>query len=81
MSANPSVCPRCSGTFDCGIATGACWCADVRIVDATRQALADYYEGCLCRECLESLEAGRPRVPSVREFLATQLKRKYGRRA
>ena len=81
MSANPSVCPRCSSAFDCGIDTGACWCAGVRVAAGTREAFVGYYEGCLCRECLETLEAGRPQVPSVRAFLGAQLKRKYGRRA
>ncbi len=42
----------------------------------TRAAFAEYYEGCLCRECLTALEKDRPAVPSVRQFLASQLKRK-----
>ena len=76
MSATPSVCPRCSSEFRCGIDTGACWCAEVNVNDVTRAAFAQYYEGCLCRECLESLEAGRPEIPSVRGFLTSQLRRK-----
>lgn len=42
----------------------------------TRASLAQYYEGCLCRDCLQSLEDGRPQVPTVRAFLSSQLKRK-----
>ena len=76
MSTTPSVCPRCSKEFGCGIGTGACWCATVDVSDATRAAFAQYYEGCLCRECLESVAAGRPEVPSVRAFLTSQLRRK-----
>ncbi|HWI08883.1 MAG TPA: cysteine-rich CWC family protein [Solirubrobacteraceae bacterium] len=76
MSTTPSVCPRCSTPFGCGIDTDACWCADVTVREATRAAFAQYYEGCLCRDCLESLEAGRPAIPSVRAFLASQLRRK-----
>jgi hypothetical protein len=77
MSPTPTVCPRCSDAFECGIGSGACWCADVTISDATRTAFTQYYEGCLCRDCLTSLEADRPQVPTVRAFLASQLKRRH----
>lgn len=77
MSPTPSVCPRCSQPFECGIDTGACWCAEVSLSPATRAAFAQYYDGCLCRACLLALEEGRPAVPSVREFLASQLRRKH----
>lgn len=76
----PSTCPRCSREFVCGIDTGACWCATLQINDTTRAALAQYYEGCLCKECLESIEAERPQVPTVRAFLTSQLKLKRERR-
>ena len=79
MAVTPSVCPRCSREFDCGIESGACWCADVTTNGAMRAALASYYDGCLCRDCLESREDARPQVPSVRAFLLSQLKRKRGR--
>ena len=49
--------------------------------DITRAALAQYYEGCLCRDCLESIEAGRPQVPTVRAFLAGRLRRRSQRRS
>lgn len=81
MSTTPSACPRCSQEFDCGIATGACWCADVDISTTTRSALAQFYDGCLCRECLESINADRPQAPTVRAFLASQLRRKRDRKA
>jgi hypothetical protein len=70
----PVVCPRCSTPFECGVDTGACWCKSVRLSDATRSAFAQYYNGCLCPECLGTLESARPPVPSVREFLTSQLK-------
>ena len=38
MAANPSACPRCSAEFDCGIDTGACWCAGVTVHAASREA-------------------------------------------
>jgi cysteine-rich CWC protein len=81
MSPTPAVCPRCSTPFACGIDTGACWCADVSLNDTTRAAFAAYYEGCLCPDCLTALEADRPSAPSVRAFLASQLRRKRGRRS
>jgi hypothetical protein len=79
MSATPTVCPRCSNAFECGIDSGACWCAGVSVDDRTRTALAQYYEGCLCPDCLKSLEDERPQVPTVRAFLAGQFKRKRRR--
>jgi hypothetical protein len=75
MAATPSVCPRCTRGFDCGIDSGACWCADVTTNAMTRAALADYYNGCLCRECLQSIEEDRPRAPTVWAFLRSQLRR------
>ncbi|MFP5364012.1 MAG: cysteine-rich CWC family protein [Thermoleophilia bacterium] len=81
MSSRPSTCPRCSSTFVCGIDTGACWCAEVDVNEITRASLAEFYDGCLCRECLRSLEDERPQVPTVRAFLTSQLKRKSRRRA
>ena len=81
MSAIPSVCPRCSATFVCGVDTGNCWCAGVEMNEITRTSLAQFYDGCLCRECLQTLEDDRPAVPSVRAFLTSQLKRKIRRRS
>jgi hypothetical protein len=76
MPTTQTTCPRCSKAFDCGIDTGACWCADVDVQPSVRTALSQYYDGCLCRECLEAIEADRPEAPSVWSFLKSQLKRK-----
>jgi hypothetical protein len=76
MADTPSVCPRCSREFGCGIDSGACWCADVTTNGTTRAAVAGFYNGCLCRDCLQSMEDARPPVPTVRAFLASQLKRR-----
>jgi hypothetical protein len=76
MSLSPAVCPRCSTPFQCGVQTGACWCKDVSLSAATREAFAQYYDGCLCPDCLKTLDEARPPVPSVRSFLAAQLKRR-----
>jgi hypothetical protein len=74
----PAACPRCTKPFECGIDTGDCWCREVTLHPTTRAAFAAYYEGCLCRDCLTTME-DRPATPSVRQFLTAQLKRKWGR--
>jgi hypothetical protein len=76
MSPSPVVCPRCSTPFECGIGTGACWCKAVTLSDATRTAFSQYYDGCLCHDCLHAVEDDRPQAPTVRAFLASQLRRK-----
>lgn len=76
MSTTPTTCPRCSEPVECGIDTGACWCAGVDVKPAVRTALSQYYAGCLCKECLLSIEKDRPPAPSVWAFLKSQLKRK-----
>ena len=78
MSTAPVVCPRCKEPFGCGIETGACWCTRIEIDARTRAAFAQYYDGCLCLECLHTLEGARPARPSVRAFLAAQLRRRRG---
>ena len=79
MSTAANACPRCSTEFVCGIGTGSCWCAEVDTDDTMRAALAQYYDGCLCPNCLKSIDGDRPEVPTVRAFLASQLKRKSRR--
>ena len=80
VSAAPVICPRCKEPFGCEVASGDCWCGRIEIDPATRAAFAQYYDGCLCSECLHTLEAARPAVPSVRTFLAAQLRRRRRRR-
>ena len=75
-SMSPAVCPRCQTPFECGVQTGACWCKDVDLSDKTRKAFATFYDGCLCSDCLTMLDKARPEVPSVRAFLASQLRRR-----
>ena len=74
-SMTPVVCPRCSTPFECGIQTGDCWCKQVTLNDGTRAAFAEFYDGCLCQNCLGGLE-DRPAAPKLRTFLANQLTRK-----
>ena len=72
---SPVICPRCSTPCECGADTTGCWCREVVLNDITRTAFAEYYNGCLCRDCLTAMQ-DRPPTPSVREFLTAQLKRK-----
>ena len=43
---------------------------------ARRAAFAEFYGGCLCRDCLVTLDRDRPPVPTLRAFLVSQLRRK-----
>lgn len=74
-----SLCPRCESTFACGVRSGGCWCAGVTLDDAVRADLVRFYEGCLCPDCLAFIAEVKPPRPSVREFLASQLRRKAAR--
>jgi nicotinate-nucleotide--dimethylbenzimidazole phosphoribosyltransferase len=49
---DPSRCPRCGGPFDCGIASGACWCAQL---PALLERPAGLPAACLCPACLRAL--------------------------
>ncbi len=40
-----------------------------------RGDIARFYQGCLCPECLRTLENARPPKPNVWEFLRTNRKR------
>jgi hypothetical protein len=74
-----SLCPRCESAFECGALSGGCWCAESSLDDAVRADLATFYEGCLCPECLKTIADNKPQRPSVRAFLASQLRRKASR--
>jgi ribosomal protein L34E len=56
--AQPDRCPRCDGSVGCGIATGACWCAEVTLSPERQKQLAAAFDGCLCPACLRELEQG-----------------------
>ncbi len=57
-----ATCPACGSSFTCEL-SAECWCASVNVPPAVREYLADRYESCLCRNCLERLiekaEAGK----------------------
>lgn len=49
-------CPRCGGTFHCGIDdTGPCACTTVTLSSAVLADLRQRYTGCLCVRCLAEL--------------------------
>ena len=50
------TCPRCGKTFEC-VHSIDCWCVKVKLTDATKAYLKEYYSDCLCKDCLEKLNA------------------------
>ena len=49
-------CPRCGGTFQCGMHDVApCACTTLRLNAATLADLRARYHGCLCLRCLYAL--------------------------
>jgi hypothetical protein len=59
-------CPRCDGSFHCGMNEAApCPCTGIALDAATLAQLRQQYHGCLCLACLRSLATGRvPEFPS-----------------
>ena len=50
------TCPRCGNTFEC-VHSIDCWCVKVQLKDSTKDYLKAHYSDCLCKECLEKLNA------------------------
>jgi len=50
----PSTCEACGEMFTCGATLAGCWCAEIKLSEATRAELRSRYQSCLCRSCLES---------------------------
>ncbi len=58
-------CPRCGGTFHCGVNDAApCACTGIALDAAALARLRQTYRGCLCMGCLRSLAAGASPEPS-----------------
>lgn len=54
-------CPRCGGTFHCGINdTGPCACTTVTLSPGLLADLRQRYTGCLCVRCLNELSSSAP---------------------
>ena len=50
------TCPRCGKTFEC-VHSIDCWCVKVKLTDTTKAYLKGHYNDCLCKDCLEKLNA------------------------
>ena len=49
-------CPRCGGSFVCGVAgPGPCDCTTVTLSAELQRSLRQQYAGCLCLACLRAL--------------------------
>jgi len=49
-------CPRCGGSFHCGMHEATpCACTGLRLSAALQEELAARYRGCLCLRCLQAL--------------------------
>ena len=51
-------CPRCGGSFDCGMNDASpCPCTTVTLQADLQASLRQRYTGCLCLACLRALSA------------------------
>ncbi|MEO8030287.1 MAG: cysteine-rich CWC family protein [Gemmatimonadota bacterium] len=57
---DPSRCPLCQGTNDCGMAAdrGVCWCFSTKVPAAVREMLPDAALdlACVCHSCLAAIQ-------------------------
>jgi hypothetical protein len=53
-----STCEACGASFTCGAMLAGCWCAEIKLSEATRAKLRERYQNCLCRACLENYAEG-----------------------
>lgn len=51
------LCARCLKTFRCSV-TSSCWCDAVQVSRENLLRIRRCYMDCLCRQCLETIEAG-----------------------
>ncbi len=51
------TCERCGADFACEIAQTECWCTQVTVSEEAREYMRSKFESCLCRGCLEAIEA------------------------
>lgn len=50
-------CESCGNDFACEIGVKGCWCSQIKISDETKKYLRQNFKLCLCRGCLERIEA------------------------
>ena len=56
-------CANCAEPFQC--AFSCCWCDEIRLDDAARDALRQRFGDCLCRACLTAFAKEGSCPPSV----------------
>jgi Cysteine-rich CWC len=47
------ICDACGKEFFCTATASGCWCEKVRLTATAREEVANRYNDCLCRNCLE----------------------------
>ncbi len=52
---DPKSCSRCGKNFIC-TGNSNCPCLDILIPEKLLDSIADYYEDCLCLDCIEQLK-------------------------
>ncbi len=61
-TAADSRCPRCGGSFHCGVHDPApCACTTLVLSAELQARLRERYTGCLCLRCLQELAAPQAR--------------------
>ncbi|MDP4290147.1 MAG: cysteine-rich CWC family protein, partial [Bacteroidota bacterium] len=47
-------CAKCGKQFGCGV-NGKCWCYEISLDDNALKRIEDFYDGCLCPDCLKAI--------------------------
>jgi hypothetical protein len=50
-------CESCGSESQCEIGLEGCWCSKVDLTDEVRAELAGKYNDCLCKKCLDGVQA------------------------
>jgi hypothetical protein len=59
-------CPRCGGSFHCGVSDAApCPCSTLTLSPELQVQLRQRWSGCLCLRCLQALAAGAALEPAT----------------
>jgi hypothetical protein len=58
------TCEACGCTFECG--QYQCWCGAIGITESQMDWIAEHFQDCLCRDCLEKVARGESLTPPRR---------------
>jgi hypothetical protein len=61
-------CSKCQSAFTCQNEIRGCWCEKVQLSTETLAFLEEYYENCLCPECLKKFEEKNHSSPIISSF-------------